>query len=329
MQHRIAAAPTSSAACHAAWVIDCGDPLADVAGLALLDSPEVVGPLAVAGLALGARRDPRHRRHDQRRIVADRRLGRQHHGVGAVEHGVGDVADLGARRRRGVDHRLQHLRRRDDRGALLDAVADDPLLQVRDVLERAVDAEVAAGHHHGVGGRGDAGEVAERRGRLDLGDDLRSVADDAAELLDVARPADERQGDVVGAGRGHRLGELEILGGRGVQGEPLARQVDAGPTLRAPTGLDLGDERVGGLVDDPQRDLAVAEHDPFTDVDVREQVGVVDGDLLGGALAVAGDEPNDGRRAARSTPPSGNDPARIFGPGQVGHHRDVAADGAR
>ena len=155
--------------------------------------------------------------------------------------------------------------------------------------------EIAAGDHHGVGGGGDAGEVAERRSRLDLGHDLRSVADDATELLDVARLADERQGDVVGAGRGHRLGELEILGGRSVQGEPLARQVDAGPTLRASTGLDLGDERIGGLVDDPQRDLPVAEHDTFADVDLREQVGIVDGDLLGGALAIAGDEPNVGR----------------------------------
>ena len=33
----------------------------------------------------------------------------------------------------------------------LDAVADDVLLQVGHVLQRAVDAEVAAGHHHGVG----------------------------------------------------------------------------------------------------------------------------------------------------------------------------------
>ena len=32
-----------------------------------------------------------------------------------------------------------------------DAVADDPLLEVWHVLERPLDAEVAAGHHHRVG----------------------------------------------------------------------------------------------------------------------------------------------------------------------------------
>ena len=42
-------------------------------------------------------------------------LARQHHRVGAVEHGVGDVGGLGAGGRRAGDHRLQHLGRHDDR----------------------------------------------------------------------------------------------------------------------------------------------------------------------------------------------------------------------
>jgi len=33
-----------------------------------------------------------------RRVAAGRGLGAQHHRIGAVEHGVGHIADLGARR---------------------------------------------------------------------------------------------------------------------------------------------------------------------------------------------------------------------------------------
>ena len=42
-------------------------------------------------------------------------FGRQHDGVGAVEHGGRDVRHLGAGRHRRVDHRFEHLRRDDDR----------------------------------------------------------------------------------------------------------------------------------------------------------------------------------------------------------------------
>ena len=191
-----------------------GDPVAQVGRAALLDPAEPLGPLPVARLALGALGDPRHRGHDVGRVVADRRLTREHHGVRAVEHRVGDVAHLGPGRRRRVDHRLEHLRRRDDGRADLDAVPHDALLEVRHVLERAVDAEVAAGDHHRVGGGGDLGQIAERRRRLDLGHDPRANPDHRAELGDVLRVADERQRDVVDAGRGDRVGEHEIVGGR-------------------------------------------------------------------------------------------------------------------
>ena len=72
-------------------------------------------PALVGRLALG---DPRHRGHHLDRVdrvLADRGLLREHHRVGAVEDRVGHVGDLGARRARGVDHRVEHLRRRDRR----------------------------------------------------------------------------------------------------------------------------------------------------------------------------------------------------------------------
>ena len=55
VQHRIAAAPTSSAACHAAWVIDCGDPVADVAGTGAAGSARGGWPTAGSWPRLSAR----------------------------------------------------------------------------------------------------------------------------------------------------------------------------------------------------------------------------------------------------------------------------------
>ena len=161
---------------------------------------------------------------------------------------------------------------------------------MRDILQRAVDPEIATSDHHRVRGLGDAGKVGESRGSFDLGHDPRSLPDDRPQFLDVGRSADERQGDVVGSRSGHCLGQLEILGGRGVQRQSLTCQMNPRAALGAAARLDLGDELVGRLADDAQRDLAVAENDSFADVDVREQVGIVDGDAISGAVVVAGDE---------------------------------------
>ena len=64
----------------------------------------------------------------------------------------------------------------------LDAVPDDALLQVGDVLDRAVDAEIAPCHHDRVRGDDDVAQVVDRGVGLDLGDELGPVADDGADL---------------------------------------------------------------------------------------------------------------------------------------------------
>ena len=109
-------------------------------------APRVAPPLLRLAFDLGD--DPAHRLDGEPRILPGRRLGRQHHRVGAVEDRVRDVARLGARRARMRDHRLEHLRRRDHRTAEPVAERDDPLLRVRHFLERQLHAEVAARDHH-------------------------------------------------------------------------------------------------------------------------------------------------------------------------------------
>ena len=88
------------------------------------------------------------------------------------------------------------------------------------VLDRAVDAEVAAGDHDRVGRGDDVVQVVDRRVRLDLRHELSPVADDRPHLLDVARLAHERHRDVFDSGGRHRLGEDQVL--LGGCGEPQA-----------------------------------------------------------------------------------------------------------
>ena len=104
-------------------------------------------------------------------VLADAGLAGEHERVGAVEHGVGGVGGLGAGRPAVLDHRLEHLGRDDDR---LGAAAGDlagALLHQRHLLERHLDAEVAAGHHDAVEGADDLVEVLDGLRLLDLGDD--------------------------------------------------------------------------------------------------------------------------------------------------------------
>ena len=85
-------------------------------------------------------------------MLADRRLAGEHAGVGAVEDGVGHVGRLGPRGPPGVLHTVEHLRRHDHRFLIPLAGADDLLLHHRHAGHVDLHAEVATGHHHGVGG---------------------------------------------------------------------------------------------------------------------------------------------------------------------------------
>ena len=186
--------------------------------------------------------DPREHRHGLHRVLAGGRLAREHHAVGAVEDGVGDVGGLGARRPAVLGHRLEHLRGGDDRLALHAREPHQALLDEGDLLDRHLDAEVAAGDHEAVGGGEDLVDVLERARALDLGDDERLVAEVArrgAHRLDVRRALDERLAHRVDA-RLEREGQaLAVARREGAdaqldvgQVEPLARaQLAADPDL--------------------------------------------------------------------------------------------------
>ena len=127
----------------------------------------------VAEARLDRPRDPVHVRDRLDRVLAHRRLAGEHQRRRPVEHGVRDVARLGARRLRLVDHRLEHLRRGDHRLPAVERALDDPLLQERHRRRADLDAEVAARDHDRVGLLEDLVERVDRLRLLDLRDHVR------------------------------------------------------------------------------------------------------------------------------------------------------------
>ena len=133
----------------------------------------------------------------------------------------------------GDDHRLEHLRGRDDELARLCRAEDRVLLHERHARDARLDAVVAARDHHAVGRGDDLVEVLVALDLLDLRDrpGVRAAFGEQGRAApDVGARADERQRDEVGL---HLDGDVEVLevllrdrgkGRPGVgDGDPLAR----------------------------------------------------------------------------------------------------------
>ena len=112
--------------------------------------------------------DARHGLDGRNGILADRRLCREHDRVRPIEDRICDVGCLGASRSRTLDHRLQHLRGRDDRSGSGVRERNQSLLRKRNLFEGQLHAKIAARHHHHIAGLHDSGKVAHGRGLLDL-----------------------------------------------------------------------------------------------------------------------------------------------------------------
>ena len=158
--------------------------------------------------------DSGHRPDSLERVLAHRRLTGQHHRVGAVEHGVGNVGGLGAGRAGVVDHRLQHLGGHDHRLGVLAGHLDGPLLHQRHLLQRQLHPQVAAGHHDRVEREHDRLEVVDGLRLLQLGDDRHPPTDpvhDLVDELDISRRAHERQCDQIHPEAQREFEVLDVL----------------------------------------------------------------------------------------------------------------------
>ena len=187
-----------------------GNRVGRVAGVA---THAILVPLAVGELALGALGHRGHHRHRLDRIRAHRGLAGEHDRVGPVEDGIGHVGDLGASRARRGDHRLEHLRGGDRGPGESPGKAEHPLLDQGDVLDRELDAKVAARDHHAVGRVDDLLGGVDGLGLLDLGDQGQpGVAADAGHVLGRAH---ERQRYEIDADRLAEAEHVEVLLGYG------------------------------------------------------------------------------------------------------------------
>ena len=268
-----------------------GGSVADAGGAVDLHPAQAVN--LVVDIRLGALGDLGHGAQGLHGVGAGSGLARQHDGRGAVIDGVGHVRDLGAGGAGVADHAVQHLGGGDNGLAVGEGPVDDGLLDAGQLREIDFNAQVAAGHHDGVGGSQDAVDVLDALGVLDLGDDpdlgvihVQQVAD----LIDILCGAHKGSGDQVKA-----LLDAED----DVVPVPLAHighgQVDAG-NVDALLVLDLaavqdgaGDIGIGDFPDG-QLDQAVVQHDGAAGGHIVGQILIGDADDFLGAFHIAGGE---------------------------------------
>ncbi len=233
----------------------------------------VVGGATEGLVLLCADAELGHRAHGTHGVFADGRFGRQHHGVGAVHDRIRDVGDLGTRRRRRVDHRLEHLRCRDTDLVARARETDQPLLQTRHRRVADFDGEVAARHHDHVAGVDDGTDVRHGLGTLDLGHEVRVAAGCAQQpacFLDVLGIARERhRHEIEGEPRG-RFDVAPILVRQRGRRKPAALLVQPFVIGEPPALLDAA-------TDARARDLLDLEHDEA----VVEQQRVARNDVVG------------------------------------------------
>ena len=148
----------------------------------------------------GAPADGSHGRNGLGGILPHRAFRRQHHCIGSVHDRIGNVRNLRAGRHRTVDHRLHHLRSGYDDPVPVPRATNNQLLLPDKALVTGLYSQVAARHHHRVGGIQDFVEVIQRLRPLDLGDNVRGSAGfpyQPARRLDVGAVAHEGHGDPV------------------------------------------------------------------------------------------------------------------------------------
>ena len=245
--------------------------------------------LGVVDVRLGVFGDAGHGAQRLDGVLACGRLAGEHDGARAVIDGVGHVGDLGAGGADVVRHALEHFGRGDDALAKQAALADELLLDARQLLIRHLDAHVAAGDH-------DAGA---------LGEDLLDVVD-AGLILDLGDDGDvlaavgAQEGVEVGQvllarheGRGHEVHvvfdaeeqvALVLLAQKRLL-EHLVREAHALAVREHAAGGDAADDVRVGRGGDGQGDEPVVDEHGVARLKILREPGIAHGHALG----IAGD----------------------------------------
>mmetsp|Transcript_2926 Transcript_2926/g.7478 ORF Transcript_2926/g.7478 Transcript_2926/m.7478 type:complete len:526 (-) Transcript_2926:23-1600(-) len=204
-------------------------------------------------------------------VAAGGRLAREHHAVRAVEHGVRDVAGLGACGPRGAAHGLEHLRGGDHGLAHEVALRYHHLLRHEDVLGGDFHAQVSAGHHDTVARLANRVEVPHARLVFDLRDDPNTPTPQSEGLPDelhIIRALDEGRGDEVHSMHDAEIHEVVlVLGLEHGEVHLDPGQVAVLPLAQGAVVHDLGDDvvRADGLHLQRQRTVGAKDDVPRLD----------------------------------------------------------------
>ena len=126
--------------------------------------------------------------------MADGRFRGEHHGIGAVEHGIGHIRRFRPGRPQMLRHGLEHLRRGDHQPSLAIRRRNDSLLQHRHGFRAELNAQISARHHNPVGVNENGLQVRDGLLPLDLGDHRHVAAAFGNQFLgghDVLRSTDK------------------------------------------------------------------------------------------------------------------------------------------
>src|SRR5207249_6507180 len=209
-------------------------------------------------------------------------FGGKHHGVGAVENSVGDVAGLGACGARVFDHGLEHLSSCDDRLSPFRGAANHMFLNYWDSFRRQLYAEVAAGYHHAIGCFENFFELIECLGLFQFGDHGNSTVVSRDDLLgssDIGGGTHERESYYVDAVFKTKFKVLAVFGSKRRNGKGGAGQVNT---------LVLAEK---AAVDDLTFDLGSTDaHDTEFDQAVGEQNAGIGANFLGQGGKSRGDQ---------------------------------------
>ena len=217
------------------------------------------------------------RLHGASRVRADGGLARQHDRIDAVLDGVRRVVHFRARRPRLGRHRLEDLGGDDHRNAVAACGARDLFLRARHALERHLEPEVAARHHHRVARGENLVQVLDRLRALELRDERHVRAarfgHQLPRLSQIRLRLHEADCDHVDA---ERQAEAQIVGVLRRDGRHRQRHAGRRDAFVLADGAAFDDDGVNLLAvgaDDPELDEPVGEEQSIAGTDILREAG--------------------------------------------------------
>ncbi len=299
--------------------------LGDGQAVALAAAP---GLDKVSHVAFGFDDDARHDRDRFVGIFSAGGFGREHYGVGAVEDGIGHVAGFGAGGARVFDHRLEHLRRRDDGLAPGAGTADHVLLNDRDFFWGDFDAEIAAGDHDSVGGFEDLFQMIYSLGLFELGDngDVAAVGgNDVLDHADVGCGPNEGESNGVHTMVDSEFQVFAVFFRERGDGERNAGKVDAFLLAQHAAIEDVTQHVFAADSANTEFDQAVAEQDAGARREFTGKIGECSSDTSGCAGDVLRSDGHDGAGLQKDRRVAFKQPGTDFRALQILENADSAA----